>query len=115
MASCTTTIPLKRGNGLIPSRRCSSFNGRHARTTYWKNWSTRAGRSAQLPFTATTPYVNTILAEKEEKSPGNREIEHEIRSAIRWNAVAIILRVKRVPASIREITIGRIRNTKQRR
>jgi pyruvate dehydrogenase E1 component len=55
-----------------------------------------AGRSgAQLPFTATTPYLNTIAPEHEEKSPGNRDLEHKIRSAIRWNAVAIILRANK--------------------
>jgi pyruvate dehydrogenase E1 component len=47
---------------------------------------------AQLPFIATTPYVNTIPLAREARSPGNRDIEHRIRSAIRWNAVAIILR-----------------------
>ena len=44
---------------------------------------------------ATTPYLNTIPPEQEEKSPGNRELEHKIRSAIRWNAVAIILRANK--------------------
>jgi len=47
------------------------------------------------PFLATTPYRNTIPPDKEEKSPGNRELEHKIRSAIRWNAVAIILRANK--------------------
>ena len=47
------------------------------------------------PFLATTPYRNTIPPEQEEKSPGNRELEHKIRSAIRWNAVAIILRANK--------------------
>ncbi|TMH34492.1 MAG: pyruvate dehydrogenase (acetyl-transferring), homodimeric type [Betaproteobacteria bacterium] len=50
---------------------------------------------ARPPFTATTPYRNTIAPDKEEKSPGNRDIEHRIRSAIRWNAVAIILRANK--------------------
>ena len=35
------------------------------------------------PFLATTPYRNTIPPGQEEKSSGNREIEHKIRSAIR--------------------------------
>jgi pyruvate dehydrogenase E1 component len=43
----------------------------------------------------TTPYRNTIPPELEAKSPGNRELEHKIRSAIRWNAVAIILRANK--------------------
>jgi pyruvate dehydrogenase E1 component len=50
---------------------------------------------AQLPFTATTPYVNTIPAEREREVPGDRDVEHRIRSAIRWNAVAIILRANK--------------------
>ena len=57
----------------------------------------RRGRRAGAlpPFTATTPYRNTIPPEQEAKSPGNRELEHKIRSAIRWNAVAIILRANK--------------------
>jgi pyruvate dehydrogenase E1 component len=47
------------------------------------------------PFLATTPYRNTILPEQEAKSSGNRDLEHKIRSAIRWNAVAIILRANK--------------------
>src|SRR5438876_1105673 len=47
------------------------------------------------PFLATTPYRNTIPPEQEAKSPGDRELEHKIRSAIRWNAVAIILRANK--------------------
>ena len=47
------------------------------------------------PFLATTPYRNTIPPEQEAKSSGNRELEHKIRSAIRWNAVAIILRANK--------------------
>ena len=41
----------------------------------------RAG--APAPASLTTPYRNTIAPEAEEKSPGNRELEHKIRSAIR--------------------------------
>ena len=50
---------------------------------------------AMPPFLATTPYVNTIPPEKEEKPAWNRELEHKLRSAIRWNAVAIILRANK--------------------
>ncbi|MEO8536509.1 MAG: pyruvate dehydrogenase (acetyl-transferring), homodimeric type, partial [Betaproteobacteria bacterium] len=53
----------------------------------------RAG--AAPPFSATTPYMNTIRPEHEEKPQWNRELEHKIRSAIRWNAVAIILRANK--------------------
>jgi pyruvate dehydrogenase E1 component len=50
---------------------------------------------AMPPFMATTPYVNTIPPEQQAQSPGNRDIEHRIRSVIRWNAVAIILRANK--------------------
>ncbi len=50
---------------------------------------------AMPPFLATTPYVNTIPPERQAASPGSRDIEHRIRSAIRWNAVAIILRANK--------------------
>ncbi|MBK9115852.1 MAG: pyruvate dehydrogenase (acetyl-transferring), homodimeric type [Betaproteobacteria bacterium] len=50
---------------------------------------------ASPAFALTTPYRNTIPPEQEARSPGNRELEHKIRSAIRWNAVAIILRANK--------------------
>ncbi|HLP98315.1 MAG TPA: pyruvate dehydrogenase (acetyl-transferring), homodimeric type [Sideroxyarcus sp.] len=44
-----------------------------------------------MPISATTPYINTIPVDKEERSPGNHELEHRIRALTRWNAMAIIL------------------------
>ncbi|MFM0702740.1 pyruvate dehydrogenase (acetyl-transferring), homodimeric type [Paraburkholderia sediminicola] len=52
-------------------------------------------QGAYSPSTLTTAYCNTIPVEREEQSPGNRAIEHKIRSAVRWNAVAIILRANK--------------------
>ena len=49
-------------------------------------------RGVHLPFDATTAYLNTIAVGKEQKSPGNQELEHRIRSIIRWNAAAMVLR-----------------------
>ena len=48
-----------------------------------------------IPQTLTTAYKNTIPPEREEAFPGDRETEHKIRSVIRWNAVAIILRANK--------------------
>ena len=53
----------------------------------------RAGLSTSA--TLTTPYVNTIFPERDERPNWDREIEHRIRSIIRWNAVAIILRANK--------------------
>ncbi len=52
-----------------------------------------------LPFTATTPYYNTISREEQPPYPGNREMERRIKSFIRWNAMAMVTRANRDPAS----------------
>ncbi|MDZ4711641.1 MAG: pyruvate dehydrogenase (acetyl-transferring), homodimeric type [bacterium] len=48
-----------------------------------------------IPFTANTPYINTIPAEKQPVFPGSREIERRIKSIIRWNAMAMVVRANR--------------------
>jgi pyruvate dehydrogenase E1 component len=50
---------------------------------------------AQLPFTATTPYVNTIPPDRQERPNWNRELEHRIGGYVRWNAVTIVLRANK--------------------
>ncbi|HWQ39498.1 MAG TPA: pyruvate dehydrogenase (acetyl-transferring), homodimeric type [Burkholderiales bacterium] len=50
---------------------------------------------AYLPYSANTAYVNTIPPGREEKSPGNHEIEHRIRSYVRWNAAAMVVRANK--------------------
>jgi pyruvate dehydrogenase E1 component len=50
---------------------------------------------AYLPYSMTTAYVNTIPTAKEAQAPGDPKIEEAIRAAIRWNAVAIILRANK--------------------
>lgn len=47
---------------------------------------------AHLPFEATTAYVNTIPAGQEPEMPGDQGMERRIRSIIRWNALAMVLR-----------------------
>jgi pyruvate dehydrogenase E1 component len=44
-----------------------------------------------VPISATTPYINTIPLDKEERSSGNQELEHRIRALTRWNAMAIVM------------------------
>ena len=48
-----------------------------------------------IPFTANTPYVNTIPASQEAPFPGDQEIERRIKSIIRWNALAMVVRANR--------------------
>ena len=51
-------------------------------------------------FTANTPYVNTIPVEKQGFFPGDQEIERRIKSLIRWNALAMVVRANRIDHSI---------------
>jgi pyruvate dehydrogenase E1 component len=48
-----------------------------------------------LPYKATTAYINTIPAQLGKKHPGNTELEYRIRSIIRWNAMATVLRASK--------------------
>jgi pyruvate dehydrogenase E1 component len=50
----------------------------------------RAG--GNLPFKATTAYLNTIHVNDEVRNPGDGELEYRIRSFVRWNAMAMVLR-----------------------
>lgn len=52
----------------------------------------------ELPFTATTPYVNTIAPTEQPPYPGDRELERRIKSYVRWNAMAMVVRANRDPA-----------------
>ncbi len=54
----------------------------------------------RIPFSANTPYINTIPANEEPPYPGNRDIERRIKSIIRWNAMAMVVRANRHSAGI---------------
>ena len=47
------------------------------------------------PLTRITPYINTIPVESETKSPGDQNIERRIRSLIRWNAAAMVVKANK--------------------
>ncbi|QLB43029.1 pyruvate dehydrogenase (acetyl-transferring), homodimeric type [Mannheimia pernigra] len=51
----------------------------------------RAG-GVSLPTGTTTDYVNTIPVSEQPAYPGDHKIERRIRSAVRWNAIATVLR-----------------------
>ncbi len=52
--------------------------------------------SIDLPFSATTGYVNTIEADQEARCPGNIQIEKRLRAYMRWNAMAMVVRANRL-------------------
>jgi pyruvate dehydrogenase E1 component len=53
-----------------------------------------------LPFTAVTAYVNTIRPDEQTPLPGSQEIERRIKSLVRWNAMAMVVRANRVSEGI---------------
>jgi len=58
----------------------------------------RAG--AHLPFSPTTDYINTIPAHLEAKPSGDAGLEWRIRTLVRWNAMAMVVRANRKPGDL---------------
>ena len=61
--------------------------------TQLKHKAFRSG--VDIPFTANTPYINTIPRERQAPFPGSREIERRIKSLVRWNAMAMVVRANK--------------------
>ena len=57
-------------------------------------------RGAQIPFSSNTAYVNTIPAHLGEPCPGNLEYEERLRSWMRWNAMAMVVRANRADGDL---------------
>ena len=54
----------------------------------------------KLPFTANTPYINTISAEEQALMPGSPDLERRIKSLVRWNAAAMVVRANKAEEGI---------------
>src|SRR5499425_1326565 len=54
----------------------------------------------KLPFTANTPYVNTIPADEQVLMPGSPDVERRIKSLVRWNAAAMVVRANKAEEGI---------------
>ncbi len=52
-------------------------------------------RGVDMPFSANTPYINTISKENQPGYPGRRDVERRIKSMVRWNAMAMVVRANR--------------------
>ncbi len=52
-------------------------------------------KGSRIPFIQNTPYINTIPPGEEKKSSGDQNIERKIRSLIRWNAAAMVVRANK--------------------
>ena len=51
--------------------------------------------SSRIPSGITTPYVNTIPVEEQPAFPGDRILERKIKSIVRWNAMAMVLKANK--------------------
>ncbi|MEZ6058461.1 MAG: pyruvate dehydrogenase (acetyl-transferring), homodimeric type [Planctomycetaceae bacterium] len=52
-------------------------------------------KGVMMPFEGTTPYINTISVADQPRYPGNLELERRIKSIIRWNAMAMVVRANK--------------------
>ena len=60
----------------------------------------RRAAGVNLPFTATTPYQNTIPIRQQPPFPGSQEMERRIKSLVRWNALAMVVRANKIQEGI---------------
>ena len=54
----------------------------------------------KIPFTANTPYINTISADDQDLMPGSPDLERRIKSLVRWNAAAMVVRANKAEEGI---------------
>jgi len=57
-------------------------------------------RGVPVPYSAATPYLNTIPPHRQQPHPGDLDLEHRIRAVNRWNALAIVLRANKSIADL---------------
>src|ERR1700674_4231298 len=57
-------------------------------------------RGIRLPFSANTPYINSIPPDQEVQFPGDQELERKIKSLVRWNAIAMVVRANKAEPGI---------------
>lgn len=53
-----------------------------------------------LPYSANTPYTNTIPVDQEVYTSGDPGMEWRIRSLIRWNALAMVIKTNRISSEL---------------
>jgi len=58
-----------------------------------RDWAERHG--VHVPYTANTPYINTLPRAQQPPYPGDRRVERRIKSFVRWNAMAMVVRANR--------------------
>ncbi len=62
--------------------------------------STLRNKGVNVPYTMNTPYINTIPLDQQPPYAGSRDVERRIKSIIRWNAMAMVVRANRESSGI---------------
>ena len=57
--------------------------------------ATARQEGVNIPYSATTEYINTIPAEQQPPYPGDPDMEIKLHSYIRWNAMAMVVRANK--------------------
>jgi pyruvate dehydrogenase E1 component len=57
-------------------------------------------RGVDIPVHLTTPYINTIPADRQAPFPGDHDIEERLRHYVRWNAMAMVVRANKEAADL---------------
>jgi pyruvate dehydrogenase E1 component len=81
---------LSKGGGPVRAGRLLQQLALHAKSAAGVN----------LPFSATTPYQNTISPDQQAPFPGSQEMERRIKSLVRWNALAMVVRANKIQEGI---------------
>jgi pyruvate dehydrogenase E1 component len=69
------------------------FAGKDKAAEILKGLSEQAVASGlDMPSAIRTPYINTITTGDEVKRPGDVILDRKVRSLIRWNAMAMVMR-----------------------
>ena len=88
-------------NGSNRSTTCCSLAGRRESAGCFASLAiTRRLKGVKQPFTANTPYINTIPPQEQPPFPGSREIERRIKSLVRWNALAMVVKANKLEEGI---------------
>ena len=84
------------------ARLCLSHGGPDRAGRLLQQLALHARREAgiNLPFSATTPYQNTIPSRQQPPFPGSQEMERRIKSLVRWNAMAMVVRANKIQEGI---------------
>ena len=96
-----TSTQSRRPSGSKPSTLSSPTTAQTARARSLTRVVERAQHAGTGPIASlNTAYINTIPAELEPPFPGDPAIERRLRSIVRWNAIAMVVRANKLSSEL---------------